>query len=376
VSSVELLSLLGQFLLVTVIAFVVIGGVASFMRFQGITTLAEDHDGDVHGGEEAFHALIARAISRSTATGRSFSMGVVEDLQDVAPLRSIMRPEDRLFGLEEGRVGLLLAGPVEKVPAVFARMLECMAKATGETAMRMGVAEFPRDGDRLDPLLERVAVALQAASPGNCALAERVFDVVPVPTADDPLAEIQEDQRHLVDPVAGVLRETDFAAALQKLVSKARRYGDSVSLLCFGIEHLQRYQEHYGDEGVDAIMGHVGRVVRTGVREIDIPGRLANDRVAVLMDADVEKSVKVARRLIEQTRNQLVQMGANSLKITLDCGVAGYPDQGDTGRQVLQRALVALDLAASSGRGACQVYDPEQDLALRRPQGDRTQEVF
>ena len=84
----------------------------------------------------------------------------------------------------------------------------------------------------------------------------------------------------------------------------------------------------------------------------------------------------IARRLIEQARNQLVYIGTNSLKVTLDCGIAGYPVQGDTGRRLMQRALVALDLAASSGHGACEVYDPEQDKALHRPQPDSSQDVF
>ncbi len=98
--------------------------------------------------------------------------------------------------------------------------------------------------------------------------------------------------------------------------------------------------------------------------------------MAVVMDADVEAAEAIARRMIEKVRCQQVAVGSSFLKITLDCGIAGYPVHGQTGKQLIQRALAALDLATAAGRGTCVVFDPEQEAAMRAPQRDASREVF
>lgn len=367
-SGAELVSIIVGFVAVSAIAFVLICLVASFLRFQG---MAEDairaaDKGKVGRGD--WSTALAARLSMVPSAPSPFSVlllaprdvaeGQAEPSAEADLLRGMLRKRDRVFLLEDGRIGLLLDAPRGRVPSVLQRLRGMPPLDNASWAI--GVATYPEDGTRIDPLLQAAEEALGKAlhEETKSAAAPCVgTDTLPTPSPDEAEVPPASD---LVDALTGALKPDRFLSSLQKLASAARRDDGSLSLLVVRIEHLARYREHYGADAADALLSALGKVLRTRVREEDLPARIDDEQMGVMVHCEGGAALAVAERLSEQVRGQPVLHAGSVLKMAIQIGIATAPADARTGRDLFEYAVCAANEAASQGRGACVRYDPER----------------
>jgi diguanylate cyclase (GGDEF)-like protein len=391
----EIFTNLMQVLLVTGLAFVIICGLTSVLRFQQMASRASAVSSDDEGGNAAFQIQVAERLGTAHRGAATFSMLAVgihdfstfrdqlgdetlaELRQSVAEtIRKGIREVDSLLRIADDRFGMLAAANREvareiaqRIVVQFSDLSFCMSdEQKVRIAVHVAIVVSPDSGTRVTELMDTLETTMeQSAAQGENAVViaggdEAVSAPAPVPTAEDPLAAIPSDQRKLVDPVTGVLREDYLGGVLQKRMAQKRRDEQPVSIVCLQIDHLDRYRDHYGEEGVGVILGHFGAFLQRSVRESDLLGRVGEEQILIIMGCPPLHAQVASQRLIHAMRDEVILVGGDTLNLTLSGGVSGFPTHGGVAKKLLEYALQALEVAKANGRNQSRLFDRDQDL--------------
>lgn len=188
------------------------------------------------------------------------------------------------------------------------------------------------------------------------------------PTLRDPLlveGEIfrQRERGALHDELTGLYNRRFFRSALARLVAESRRYHQPFSLLMVDVDHFKRYNDLNGHPAGDRCLAEVARLLRETAREVDQVVRYGGEEFALLLPrCPKHEATQVAerhRRAIEDHPfpGQDTQPGGN---LTISLGVATFPNDAQTARDLIHRADGALYAAKQAGRNCVVSSSPER----------------
>jgi diguanylate cyclase (GGDEF)-like protein len=301
--------------------------------------------------EEIGHALApirAQLVERTSATDVRFHFLLDPEGQLVAvPIRD--RPAHAFEPLG-GRVetDVLRARRTLHVPRLAAAgtgarpgasgALVSLPLAAGERSI--GLMEVLRDTDgAFDPEeLQFFAMAALAAA----GLVER--------------AEVLEKLIFL-DKLTGLYNRAYFDSQIEREIERANRGGTSVALLMADLDEFKKVNDTRGHLAGDLALAHAGSIIRGHVRAIDVAARYGGEEFAVLMPSNVRSRPDLATEAAERLRRVVAEADAGSsaaalagMRITVSIGVALYPEDASTAKQLIDRADVALYTAKRWGR--------------------------
>jgi diguanylate cyclase (GGDEF)-like protein len=126
-----------------------------------------------------------------------------------------------------------------------------------------------------------------------------------------------------VDPLTGVSRRHVFEEALHREIERLGRSGGSLALVLIDLDRFKEINDTYGHRVGDQVLERVGRLLRYGVRNIDVPARLGGEEFGVLLsDTSLDGATAFANRLRQELSMMEVPVGGESLRITASFGVA------------------------------------------------------
>ena len=157
----------------------------------------------------------------------------------------------------------------------------------------------------------------------------------------------------LRDPLTGVLNRRALERYGQVELSRAQRYGFSIALALFDLDHFKNVNDQCGHHFGDQLLDTFAAALQAGVRDSDLVARLGGDEFVVLMThTDADGSRTLADRL-RRTGDEVLKLFVpdQDPAPTVSVGLAVYPDQDveDLG-DLLRRADEALYRAKSAGR--------------------------
>lgn len=148
------------------------------------------------------------------------------------------------------------------------------------------------------------------------------------------------------DALTSLVNRRTFDEALNRELERARRTGESVSLVVLDIDHFKRVNDTHGHAMGDAVLRHFGRELALAARESDLPARFGGEEFVVLLTAcDAGDALEAADRL----RRASVS-GDCPLPITASAGVATFPAQARDAASLFAAADAALYAAKEGGR--------------------------
>ncbi len=154
------------------------------------------------------------------------------------------------------------------------------------------------------------------------------------------------------DVLTGLPNRHVFKEHLTHSLKRALRLGYSLSLMIVDIDHLRDINLKYGHEVGDEVLVEVGKILRSSVREIDMPARWGGEElVAVLHETDAEGAAVVAER-VRRRVSMLEVIDPKSgipIKLTATLAVANYPLHGAGPQELLEVACEALVAAKEKG---------------------------
>ncbi|MEK6327107.1 MAG: diguanylate cyclase [Actinomycetota bacterium] len=138
--------------------------------------------------------------------------------------------------------------------------------------------------------------------------------------------------------------EHRFAAELER----STRGGRSLAILVLDLDWFKEFNDRFGHAAGDRALVQLGEALRRGTRTSDIIARLGGEEFAVLApETDEQEGYRLAERLRAEVRATFARQQE---KMTVSCGVAGFPVHGITTGDLLHSADRALYEAKEAGR--------------------------
>lgn len=156
----------------------------------------------------------------------------------------------------------------------------------------------------------------------------------------------------LRDPLTGVGNRALFFDRLKLEVDHARRDGTVLALLFVDLDDFKGINDTLGHAAGDEVLRSVAEALQAHLRKVDTIARLGGDEFVVLLPAvgSAEQALRIARHLVAAI-GRPVRLGDEELRPRVSVGVSLFPDDAQTGEDLLAAADRAMYTAKRSGAG-------------------------
>jgi diguanylate cyclase (GGDEF)-like protein len=213
------------------------------------------------------------------------------------------------------------------------------------------------DGKTLGVLTVRAAVAGPSGVPSAGSVlpplesVAALADLLALPLAN---VRLQETLRNpsIRDGLTGVYNRRYMEESLAREISRSARRGNSLSVVQIDIDFFKRLNDAHGQAVGDAFLRAAGSFLNTKVRGEDVACRYGGDEFALILpDATGEVALEIVERIRAAFALLQVETPAGGrASTTFSAGVATFPTDGHSSRELLVAADRALYQAKTAGK--------------------------
>jgi len=187
------------------------------------------------------------------------------------------------------------------------------------------------------------------------------------------LLEIREDMNRInkrteelsVDPKMNIRNSAYFEAKARPLVELCQKNNRPVSFIFMDMDHMKMYNETYGHDKLDKVLGMIGEAFNKTVSADDLAARFGGDEfVLILPNADKIQAQKTLADFLGHIKEMNAKLPALGIdkEVTLSIGIASAPqDMEPTADSWADQLRVKADRAAlyakHHGRNRIILYD-------------------
>ncbi len=165
-------------------------------------------------------------------------------------------------------------------------------------------------------------------------------------------AEARFDALATTDTVTGLPNIRQLEARLVQEVARTHRYGGVLTAALFDIDRFDAVNETFGRETGDAVLAHIGDLLRRRIRTCDMVARFAGDQFCVLFPETplfgALTAAEYVRRFVVEHPHRLPS--GMRVRLTLSVGVAELGNHSDDAAGLLRSLEAAVVLAKREGR--------------------------
>ncbi len=153
-----------------------------------------------------------------------------------------------------------------------------------------------------------------------------------------------------VDGLTQVYNRRYFSDALERELSRSRRYQRSLSLILIDVDHFKQVNDRWGHLAGDTVLKGVAHEIRKRVRREDVLARYGGEEFSLLLP---EVDIKGAALMAEKLRKLIEKFGFTfddqKISLTISAGVAALK-KSDDAESLLRRVDDRLYQAKHGGR--------------------------
>ncbi len=174
----------------------------------------------------------------------------------------------------------------------------------------------------------------------------------------DALKQAQEANTRLqtlasTDSLTGLLNRQTLLQFLEKEMEHTRCSGDPLSVTFFDGDHFKQINDTYGHAVGDRVLRELAMCVGAVLREGETVGRYGGEEFLVILpQATAAQACTIAERMREAVAGSLfaADMVEGGVPFTLSMGIATFPDDGQSGNEIIEQADQAMYWAKHLGR--------------------------
>ncbi len=153
------------------------------------------------------------------------------------------------------------------------------------------------------------------------------------------------------DSLTGLANRRRLFDCLEQEVYRAQRYGTTLSLVMFDIDHFKRINDSWGHATGDWVLCRIARETHQLLRKTDQAGRYGGEEFVVLLpETDLSEALLLAQRLSRRISDTVITPEHDApMPVTVSVGVAALASD-ETGEELIHRADQALYRAKQNGR--------------------------
>ena len=154
------------------------------------------------------------------------------------------------------------------------------------------------------------------------------------------------------DELTGLYNRNSFRIFLETEISRATRYGTTLTLVMFDIDFFKKTNDQHGHLAGDLVLRYLGAFTKKQVRNVDYPCRYGGEEfVLILPNTELSGATVLAKRLCEDIRLLAIPVSEkNSLSLTCSFGVAEFIANDDDYDSLMRKTDAALYDSKKNGR--------------------------
>ena len=157
----------------------------------------------------------------------------------------------------------------------------------------------------------------------------------------------QTQQQALTDGLTGLYTHRLFQEKLGQELEKAEQNKHEIVLCMVDCDNFKTYNDTLGHPAGDALLKDIASLLKDKVRSQDIVSRYGGDEFALLLKASKEEAVRVCEKVREAFQ---LRFGGQQVQVTSSIGLACYPTDALTKKDLAKAADDALYVAKRGGR--------------------------
>jgi diguanylate cyclase (GGDEF)-like protein len=131
------------------------------------------------------------------------------------------------------------------------------------------------------------------------------------------------------DPLTGLYNRRLFSEYFEKELNRARRYGHPLAILILDLHRFKEVNDKYGHPRGDEVLRTAATTLQKALRTSDSAFRIGGDEFSLLLpQTDAAQALALGRR-IETVFAELLRPLQLAISVTMDHGVATFPQDGD-----------------------------------------------
>ncbi len=204
---------------------------------------------------------------------------------------------------------------------------EFLDSVATETRQTLSLFELPQG--RIRPYSEILAEANEELKRLNLSYEQMVIELTRAKEEAEALAkklmEANEKLRQLAlkDGLTGLYNHRYFQEALDRELSRAKRYGHPLSLIMIDIDHFKRFNDTYGHQQGDTVLKRISQIISSSLRDSDIAARYGGEEFAVILpQTDLKGATACAERLRQRVETERIELNGKPVQVTISLGVS------------------------------------------------------
>jgi diguanylate cyclase (GGDEF)-like protein len=159
---------------------------------------------------------------------------------------------------------------------------------------------------------------------------------VPVVLEYDEFKKLQLNA--VTDPLTGLYNRRVFAESFEKELNRARRYGLPLGIVILDLHRFKEVNDKYGHPRGDEVLHAAAVTLQKALRTSDSAFRIGGDEFALLLpQTDAAQALALSKR-IEVVFAETLKPLQLAFTVTMDHGVATFPQDGDQSDQLIHVA--------------------------------------
>ena len=182
-------------------------------------------------------------------------------------------------------------------------------------------------------------------------LAVTISEQISAVIANLTLREKLQDQS-IRDPLTGLFNRRYLEEFLNKEIHRANRNGYQIGVIMIDLDYFRNINNTWGHDAGDFALKEIANLLKNMIRSSDTACRYGGEEMTLILS---ESSLEDTAHKAEEIRAAIAKLQLNYndeqlIKVTSSFGVACFPDQGKTVKEIIQTADVALYQAKANGR--------------------------
>lgn len=172
----------------------------------------------------------------------------------------------------------------------------------------------------------------------------------------------------ITDDCTGLYNQRRLHHVLEEEVERGHRSGSRFSLVFIDLDHFKRVNDQHGHLIGSRLLSEVGDLLKSSIGPKDLAFRYGGDEfILLLAGTGRSQAEQKARELHQVLRGHTFRLGDSlQLKIRASFGVASFPEDGQTGQEIIRAADAMMYLVKGSTRDDVAVADGSESLTRAR----------
>lgn len=184
---------------------------------------------------------------------------------------------------------------------------------------------------------------------------------VPIVIEYDELKTLQLNA--VTDPLTSLYNRRVFAETFEKELNRARRYSSPLGLVILDLHRFKEVNDKHGHPRGDDVLRAAAATLKKALRTSDSAFRIGGDEFALLLpQTDAEQALALSRR-VETVFVELIHPLQLSVGVSMDHGVATFPQDGEQPEQLIRVADERLYRLKHANHGKTANGGPRADSA-------------